>query len=156
MDKQTIVATLKRVKEWFDRTTACLEEEHSGFVPAEGMFSTAHQVVHVAQTVDWFIQGASRPEGFDMNFDALLEEMSGVTSLTEARARLDRSFQAAEDWVNSCSDEELAAPLPQGFVMGGLPRFSIVPAMEDHTAHHRGALTVYARLQGLTPAMPYM
>ena len=31
----------------------------------------------------------------------------------------------------------------------------IVAAMADHTSHHRGALTVYARLRGKTPAMPY-
>ncbi len=26
----------------------------------------------------------------------------------------------------------------------------------SHTAHHRGALAVYARLLGKVPAMPYM
>jgi uncharacterized damage-inducible protein DinB len=40
--------------------------------------------------------------------------------------------------------------------MGGLPRYAIVSALTDHTAHHRGALTVYARLLGLVPPMPYM
>jgi uncharacterized damage-inducible protein DinB len=40
--------------------------------------------------------------------------------------------------------------------MGGVPRFAITNALTDHTAHHRGALTVYARLLGLVPPMPYM
>ena len=40
--------------------------------------------------------------------------------------------------------------------MGGLPRSAIFGAITDHTAHHRGALTVYARLLGKTPPMPYM
>ena len=45
--------------------------------------------------------------------------------------------------------------LPEGPIMGGLPRMAIFGAITDHTAHHRGALTVYARLQGVVPPMPY-
>jgi uncharacterized damage-inducible protein DinB len=33
---------------------------------------------------------------------------------------------------------------------------AIFGAITDHTAHHRGALTVYARLNGIVPPMPYM
>jgi uncharacterized damage-inducible protein DinB len=40
--------------------------------------------------------------------------------------------------------------------MGGEPISSIVGAISDHTAHHRGALTVYSRLLGKTPLMPYV
>jgi uncharacterized damage-inducible protein DinB len=40
--------------------------------------------------------------------------------------------------------------------MGGLPKKSIFGGITDHTAHHRGALTVYARLKGIVPPMPYM
>jgi uncharacterized damage-inducible protein DinB len=39
--------------------------------------------------------------------------------------------------------------------MGGVPRMAIFGAITDHTAHHRGALTVYARLAGAVPPMPY-
>ena len=39
--------------------------------------------------------------------------------------------------------------------MGGVPRAAILSGITDHTAHHRGALTVYARLLGKTPPMPY-
>jgi uncharacterized damage-inducible protein DinB len=41
-------------------------------------------------------------------------------------------------------------------VMGGAPRYAVISAIEDHTAHHRGALTVYSRLRGHVPTMPYM
>ena len=33
---------------------------------------------------------------------------------------------------------------------------AIFSGITDHTAHHRGALTVYARVQGIVPPMPYM
>ena len=36
------------------------------------------------------------------------------------------------------------------------PVVAIVGGIEDHTAHHRGALTVYARLLDRVPPMPYM
>jgi len=36
------------------------------------------------------------------------------------------------------------------------PRLVVIGAISDHTAHHRGALTVYARLLGKEPKMPYM
>jgi uncharacterized damage-inducible protein DinB len=39
--------------------------------------------------------------------------------------------------------------------MGGMPIYSIVSALVDHTAHHRGALTTYARANGIVPADPY-
>jgi uncharacterized damage-inducible protein DinB len=90
-----------------------------------------------------------------MDFDKHLAEVAPVRSLTEARAWLDRSFEQAVAQVESRSAEEWAQPLPEG-IMGGMPRASIVGAIEDHTAHHRGALTVYARLLGRVPAMPYM
>jgi uncharacterized damage-inducible protein DinB len=40
--------------------------------------------------------------------------------------------------------------------MGGAPRLSVIGAISDHTAHHRGALTVYSRLLGKVPKLPYM
>ncbi len=53
------------------------------------------------------------------------------------------------------SAADLEQPLPQGPIMGGAPRSAVVGAISDHTAHHRGALAVYARLLGKTPKMPY-
>ena len=48
------------------------------------------------------------------------------------------------------------SPLPPGPIMGGQPRLAIFGALTDHSAHHRGALTVYSRLLGKVPPMPYM
>ncbi len=156
MDSTVCVQQLAATKEFFDRSTRTLTEEDSTFTPQEGAFTTAQQVAHVAQTIDWFMAGAFRPEGFDIEFEALDQEVRKVESLTAAREWLDRAFAAATEKISSCSAEELAVPLPEGPVYGGLPRFVIFDGIQDHTAHHRGALTVYARLRGQTPAMPYM
>ena len=156
MDPETIVQQLNSTKEWFDRSTRCLTEDDSTFAPGEGTFTTAQQVAHVAQTVDWFMEGAFRPEGFHMDFASLDNEVRKVVSLTAARERLDRAFANAKEGISSRTAEELAQSLPAGPVMGGAPRFAICGAIQDHTAHHRGVLTVYSRLRGHVPAMPYM
>jgi uncharacterized damage-inducible protein DinB len=149
-------AELKSTKEFFDRSTRCLTEEDSSFTPVEGTWTVAQQVYHAAQTVDWFTEGVFRPEGFDMDFEKLTAETGQVTSLRVARAALDAAFERAMEAFGRLSDEELARKLPPNLIMGEVPLTAVLSALVDHTAHHRGALTVYARLLGRVPAMPYM
>jgi uncharacterized damage-inducible protein DinB len=153
---QAAAGQIAAAQEYFNRSTRSLTEQLSGFAPSAGMFTVAQQVAHVAQTVEWFIEGAFRPEGFNMDFEAMDAEVRRVTSLAEAREWLGRAFAAALRTVAAKSDAELLVPLPAGPIMGGLPRMAIFGAITDHTAHHRGALTVYSRLNGITPPMPYM
>lgn len=155
MSESPFVSMLKHTKQYFDRSTACLEEDDAGFAPAPGMFTAAEQVAHVAQTVDWFIEGGFRPEGFDLDFAALDKRVRAVGTLADARAWLDRAFEGAIERFSEKSMAELSEPIADGPVLGGEPRSVIVPGIAEHTAHHRGALTVYARLRGKTPAMPY-
>ena len=140
-------------KEFFERSTRVLDEADSGFRPREGMMTVAQQVAHAAQTLDWFIEGASRPEGFDFDFEKHAQALEAVTSLAAARDMLATAY--AIQFLRSHSPEDLARPLPAGPVMGGQPISDIVWAMVEHSAHHRGALTVYSRVLGKTPPMPY-
>lgn len=142
-------------KDFFDRSTRVLDEADSGFRPVEGMMTVAQQVAHVARTLDWFIEGATRPEGFDLDFSKEPAALKLVTSLTASRQALDASYAKAIQFLRSQSPEDLAKPLPPGPVMGGQPITDIVWAMVEHSAHHRGALTVYSRQLGKVPPMPY-
>ena len=142
-------------KEFFDRSTRVLDEADSGFRPREGMMTVAQQVWHAAQTLDWFIEGASRSEGFDLDFDKQAKALAAVTSLAAARQMFETACANAAHFFRSSSAEDLARPLPPGPVMGGRPITDIVWAMVEHTAHHRGALTVYSRELGRVPPMPY-
>lgn len=155
MTPEYLVGKLKSTQAFFNRSTDCLTEADSEFAPAPGTWTVAQQVAHTAQTVDWFVEGAFRPEGFDTEWDKHQAEVAAVRSLTEARAWLDRAFAHAIEIIGSRPAAELAEPLPPG-IMGGAPRSAIVSAIADHSAHHRGALTVYSRLLGRVPAMPYM
>ncbi len=156
MDINTLIDQLKSAEGFFARSTSALTEEHSTYRPTPESMSTAQQVAHVAHTVDWFFEGAFRPEGFDMDFEGHNKMLEGVDSLEAARKELAAAFSRGRENLSSRSIDEMMVPLPEGPVMGGLPRLAILGAIDDHTAHHRGVLTLHARLNGLTPPMPYM
>jgi uncharacterized damage-inducible protein DinB len=139
-------------KEFFDRSTRVLEEPDSQFRPNPAMMTVAQQVGHAAQTLDWFVDGVTRPDGFDLDFEKHAAALGGLTSLAAARQMLDAAYTRA---IEFCRTADFSRALPPGPIMGGQPLSAVVWAMVEHTAHHRGALTVYSRLLGKTPPMPY-
>src|SRR5437868_1606535 len=82
-------------KDFFDRSTRVLEESDSSFRPDDGMMTAAQQVAHAAQTLDWFVEGAQRPEGFDLDFEAHAKALAAVTSLAAARQALEAAYANA-------------------------------------------------------------
>ncbi len=151
----SLLKELDTILEFFERSTKCFTEEDSSFRPTETSLSVAEQIAHAAQSIDWFLEGMSRPEGFDMDFEKHWIEVKQCISLTSARKWLKNSINHAKEYVTGISEDQLHSPLPEGFVMGGEPKYSVIYAMAEHTAHHRGALTVYARLLNKIPSMPY-
>ncbi|WP_321475623.1 DinB family protein [uncultured Paludibaculum sp.] len=154
--KQMLAGQMAAMKEYFDRSTRALEEADSGFAPQAGLFTTAQVVAHVAQTVEWFLDGAFAATGFSLDFEKMDAEVRAVTSLTAAHAWFEKACATVQASIAAHSEEEWLAALPPGPIMGGLPRVAIFNALTDHTAHHRGALTVYTRLLNKVPPMPYM
>jgi len=154
--KEGLIGEVASMQEFFDRSTRALEEGDSSFKPKDEMFTVAQQVAHVAQTIDWFVQGAFASGGFDMDFERMDKEVRSTASLAAARERFAKSCAAAKSAIESHSEADWSGLLPPGPIMGGMPRLVIFGALTDHTAHHRGALTVYARLLGKVPPMPYM
>ena len=93
------VGMLHNVQILFDRTASCLDEEDSTFRPRPEMMTVAQQVAHTAQTIDWFAQGAFRPDGFDTDFPAHFAEVQKVTSLKEAREWWVRAMKEAIETI---------------------------------------------------------
>ena len=155
MIREGLVEQLNSISEFFERSTSCLAEEDSSFLPKDGTFTTAQQVAHTAQTIDWFVDGMFSPSGFDLDFEKHTKITMACSSLDSARDRFSKAVANAIEVIGKKSDGELNQSLPDGPVMGGAPRFAVVGAIADHTAHHRGALTVYSRLLGKVPKMPY-
>lgn len=153
---QHLQRSLTNIKTFFDRTISAFDESDAGFTPAPGMFTTAQQVAHAAQTLDWFLEGAFRPEGFTMDFEGLERQVREVDTLARAKTWLDQAHGRVMTALKERPASEWAKPIAKDTFMGGVPRTSIVDGLNDHTAHHRGSLAVYARLRGKVPPMPYM
>lgn len=147
---------LRSSLEFFERATRHLAEADSDFRPVDGMLSVAQQVAHVGHTIHWFVDGASRPDGFDLDFEAHAAALASVNSLEAARVELKAAYERAIAYYGDLTAAELGAPLPAGPIMGGEPRVSTLIGIVDHGAHHRGALGVYTRLLGRVPPLPYM
>jgi uncharacterized damage-inducible protein DinB len=148
------VQLLKQSLQYFSRTCSVFKDEDARYAPTPGQFSVAQHVAHVAQTIDWFVDGAFKPAGFDLDFAAHQAAVRRVESLSEAFTWLARSVDAATSNLGARTEAELTAPIA-GHIMGGEPRVAIIGAIAEHTAHHRGSLAVYARLLGYAPPMPY-
>lgn len=146
---------IKQALQFFSRTCSVFREEDSGFAPDPGMFTVAQQVAHVAQTIDWFMEGGFSGKGFDLDFAAHQNAVRQHQSLQESFAWLARAVDTAAATLAEQSPEQMMEPLPQGPIMPGEPKAAIIAAIAEHTAHHRGALAVYARLLGYAPPIPY-
>ena len=151
---QGLVKELESTLKFFNTTLSIFEPADAGFAPRPELYTVAGHVAHVADSVDWFIEGRFG-EGWNMEFEALIAKARAVDSLDEAKAWLDRAFANAVVVVGAASDKELFEPIPDTGIMGGAPRSAVVSGIVDHTAHHRGSLAVYARLIGKVSPMPY-
>ena len=156
MNQKDLVNQLKSSREYFERSSRELSEADSSFTPTPGVFTAANQVAHVAATVEWFMDGAFSPKGFDLDFEKMEKKIRAITSLTTARAWLDRAYAAAIEKVAHSNQGDLDAHTAAGPVMGEVPRWQAILGIIEHSAHHRGALSVYTRLLKKVPPMPYM
>jgi uncharacterized damage-inducible protein DinB len=146
---------IKQALQFFSRTCSVFQDEDANYAPTPGQFTVAQHVAHVAQTIDWFMEGGFRDEGFDLDFGAHQQKVREVKSLPDALAWLVRAVDGAADALRDKSPEQMMAPIADGPIMAGEPRAAIIAAIAEHTAHHRGSLAVYARLLGYAPPMPY-
>jgi uncharacterized damage-inducible protein DinB len=157
MAQQGWVDWVRSMQQFFEKTTEVFTEEDSDFKPTDESFTVAGQIAHTAQCVEWFEQGGFTDADFRMDFEAMEAEARAVTSLAEARAWLSRAFDSLADRLSGMEEAALHEPLPTTkSLFAGEPRVQILSGVCDHTAHHRGALAVYARLRGKPSPMPYM
>ncbi len=149
-----LAAQLEATRKTFNTTVSIFTPGDAGFAPQPELYTVAGHIAHTADSVDWFIEGAFG-RGWDMDFALLIETAKAVTSLDEAKQWLEKAFKNAIEVVGNATDENLMSPITDQRIMGGAPKSVVVNGIVDHTAHHRGALAVYARLIGKEPPMPY-
>lgn len=152
--KSQALAAIAETRRYFDRTTRCLTEADSGLRATPESRSVAQQIAHTAQVIDWFREGAFE-DRWNLDIPALDAEAALATSLAAARGDLAAAWKRLCEQVEEAGESGLAAAMQDNPILGARPRHTMVQAIVDHTAHHRGALAVYARLAGRTPEMPY-
>ncbi|MCW8848427.1 MAG: DinB family protein [Melioribacteraceae bacterium] len=152
--KEGLIKELEIQQTFLLNTISCLSEEDSGFKPKDKMYTVAQHIGHAAETIDWFMEGAFG-NGFEMNFDNYEEKMKEkYNSFDDSVKLLKEATARGIEAIKNASDAELMAPIT-GEIMKGAPKLSVIGGITDHTAHHRGALAVYARLLDRVPMMPY-
>jgi len=158
-----LIQELQMNEEFLGRVLKAFDESDSTFTPAAELFppekkpmSVAAQVAHIGITVDWFVDRWEKDE-WDMDFETHLNQAHAVKSLAEAKALTSRAFARARDFIQADDGKTLQESLPpDDALMPNMPKFCLVGAISDHTAHHRGSLSVYLRQLGKIPPLPYM
>lgn len=153
--QQELLASIESSRAFFDRTTRVLDESDADFRVTPDNATVAATFAHVAGTIDWF-RVALVEDRWDMDFAGAAARESAVTTLAEGRALVAAAWERFRDAVSATSEERLLEIFPENPILPGRPRFHVMEGIVDHTAHHRGALAVVARLRGKVPPVPYM
>jgi uncharacterized damage-inducible protein DinB len=154
MNGQIAAQTLREHLHFLNNVLKDFREEHAHFRPTPEMLTTAQQIRHIAETIHWFREGAFG-SGFEMDFEKMEKKMKQDISLKQALQELDTAWNEMCALLEPMTEEQLLQPMPPNPIFKNDPKVACVWAAMDHTAHHRGALTVYLRLLGITPTMIY-
>jgi hypothetical protein len=178
------VKKIQEHKEYFHRTMECFTEEDSNFLPANNLLSVAGQVLHVALSIEFFLSGMFGPyDGFGplSRFDRGFTDMSWATlaneknlglaldanawpkaveaskSIAKALELFDQTMDiAAKMFALKTIQQIQTEQLPENPLFPPFYTYAdILEIVNDHTAHHRGSLVVYAHLVGRDPKIPY-
>lgn len=154
MNGKAAAESVRREYKYLCNILGGFKPEHADFAPCPGMMTVAQQINHIAQTVYWFREGAFGA-GFDLDFGKLEAANRRQMTLAEALEELEAQYTAYAAFLETLSEADLSAPMPDNPLFGAVPRVAALAAQCDHTAHHRGSLSVYLRLLGIAPVMVY-
>jgi len=154
MNGQEAAELIRQERHFLQNILKDFREEHSDFKPTEEMRTVGQQIKHIALSTNFFYEIAFG-KGFKMSFQEYLEEMKKPISLRDALKLLDEAYEEAISLVKDKTHDEMKSPIPPNPMLQGFTLESIIYRSMDHTAHHRGMLTVYLRLLGITPIMVY-
>lgn len=155
MERNSAVEMLHQQREFFLRSTSVFDEADSNFRPTTEQRTVAQMMRHTWRSVKWFTDAVFTDIGFSMDFEGDERETQQAVSVEEERKLLDQEYDRAIEFWGALSEEQVAEPIPDNPLFGPVPKLTLVFACHDHTAHHRGALTVYARALGKVPHEPY-
>ena len=80
---QGLIPQIESTRKFFKNTLSVFTEEDSGFAPNPELYTVAEHVAHVADTIDWFIEGAFG-DGWDMDFEAQIAKAKAISASRSA------------------------------------------------------------------------
>ena len=134
-----------------------IPEDKYNFVPAPGVKPVGKTLTHVAiSTRIWpelTKEGLTTLVGFD--FLSLRERFAAEEAKTRSKAEILELLRSEGEkfatWLESLSDEFLAASIIDGDGKTVKTRFERILGGKEHEMHHRGQLMLVERLLGITP-----
>ncbi|MCP4727525.1 MAG: DinB family protein [bacterium] len=155
MDGKTAVEIITKERKFLNNILKDLKPEHGDFKPADEMLTASQQIKHIALTGKWFYSKALGT-GFEFaSFDAYLEEMQKPLTLQEALDLLNETYEESVRAFGNMTEKEFDEIVKDDPMLGTFKKSDMIFYNNEHTAHHRGALSVYLRLLGITPTMIY-
>jgi DinB superfamily len=121
-----------------------MPEERYGFKPTPEVRTFREQLVHVADTVQRFIDAANGTKGASDSPAAPTAKADVVRLLTER-------FEAGKAVIGSLTDAQLVEPVKFPFGDWMVPRYGFWMGPLLDAADHYGQLVIYLRLNGIVP-----
>ncbi len=155
MDGKSAASIITKERKHLDNIIKDLKPEHGEFRPVEEILTASQQIKHIALTTRWFYSKALGT-GFDFSsFDEYLEGMQKPIELMEAVRMLNETYDESVPAFEKMTEAQLGAVVKDDPMLGTFLISDLIYYNNEHTAHHRGALSVYLRLLGITPTMVY-
>jgi uncharacterized damage-inducible protein DinB len=125
-----------------------MPEANYGFRPSQEERTFGQQMVHIAEALQalYQIHIAEKPPPEQPFSEAGLEP---VKSKLDVLTRLDSAFTMIEKGLARLNDAALERRVE--FLGASATKLRVLHFLLDHTAHHRGEIIVYMRLQGVKP-----
>lgn len=119
--------------------------------PGNGSMSTAELLAHVVSSRNFlrgvFQEGEPRTELFRVDVDA--------STVAAARQALAQSWRAVLEAIDATDEERLNERIAPFGPQWEMTRLAMAELMLEHEMHHRGQLSVYARVAGHVPPDMY-
>jgi len=141
---QELAATWERTAANLIDVADAMPEERYDFKPAPEVRTFREQLVHVAGTVQRFIDTANSTKGESEPPQKTMTKADVVRLLTQ-------TFQAGQAMIGSLTDAQMVEPVKFPFGDRMVSRYGFWMGPLQDAADHYGQLVIYLRLNGIVP-----
>jgi uncharacterized damage-inducible protein DinB len=138
------VATWERTAANLIDVADAMPEERYDFKPTPEVRTFREQLVHVAGTVQRFIDTANSTKGESEPSQKTMTKADVVRLLTQ-------TFQAGQAMIGSLTDAQMVEPVKFPFGDRMVSRYGFWMGPLQDAADHYGQLVIYLRLNGIVP-----